>query len=79
MNTTTLKKFATTHPYITALLFYIVINLVGGYSITLFVDIKEVYTALNTPWWAPATWVFEAVNLGSIPSPPAILKNTRLA
>jgi tryptophan-rich sensory protein len=60
MNTTTLKKFTTTHPYITALLFYIVINLVGGYSITLFVNIKEVYTALNTPWWAPATWVFGA-------------------
>jgi hypothetical protein len=33
-------------------------NLVAGYSITLFVDIKEVYSMLTLPSWAPATWVF---------------------
>jgi hypothetical protein len=48
------------HPYLTALLFYILINIVAGYGVTLFVDIKAAYAALNTPSWAPATWVFGA-------------------
>lgn len=57
----TLKNLATKYPYLTAFIFYILINIIGGYSITLFVNIKEVYGVLNTPTWAPATWVFGAV------------------
>jgi hypothetical protein len=46
--------------YVYAILFYIVMNLVAGYSITLFVDIKAAYAALELPSWAPAAWVFGA-------------------
>jgi tryptophan-rich sensory protein len=58
MNTTKIKLYAMKHPYLVAVLFYALMNLIAGYSITLFVDIKAVYAALNTPTWAPATWVF---------------------
>ncbi len=44
--------------YWQAIIFYILINLIAGYGITLFVDIKAVYSILNLPSWAPATWVF---------------------
>ena len=33
-------------------------NFFAGYLITFFVDIKNVYSNLNLPTWAPATWVF---------------------
>lgn len=46
--------------YYQAVIFYLIINLIAGYSITLFVDIQEVYKNLNLPSWAPATWVFGA-------------------
>jgi hypothetical protein len=36
-------------------------NLIAGYSVTLLVNIKEVYASLIVPVWAPATWVFGAV------------------
>jgi translocator protein len=39
-------------------LFYILMSLVAGYSITLFVDIQAVYAALTLPTWAPPTWLF---------------------
>jgi tryptophan-rich sensory protein len=55
-----MKTYLKNHPYFTALLFYILINIVAGYGVTLFVDIKAAYAALNTPSWAPATWVFGA-------------------
>jgi tryptophan-rich sensory protein len=55
-----MKTYFKKHPYFAALLFYILINIVAGYGVTLFVDIKEAYAALNTPSWAPATWVFGA-------------------
>jgi tryptophan-rich sensory protein len=44
--------------YYQALIFYIIINLIAGYGITLFVNIQEVYKTLVLPSWAPATWVF---------------------
>lgn len=46
--------------YYQAVIFYVLINLIAGYGITLFVDIKQVYSILNLPSWAPATWVFGA-------------------
>ncbi len=46
--------------YYQAVIFYIIINLIAGYSLTLFVDIKEIYNILALPSWAPATWVFGA-------------------
>jgi tryptophan-rich sensory protein len=46
------------YSYWQAVIFYIIINLIAGYGITLFVDIKAVYSTLNLPSWAPATWVF---------------------
>lgn len=46
------------YSYWQAVIFYILINLIAGYGITLFVDIKAVYATLNLPSWAPATWVF---------------------
>lgn len=52
-----LKKYH----YYQAVIFYFIINLVAGYSVTLFVDIQEVYKNFNLPSWAPATWVFGAV------------------
>lgn len=56
-----MKKYFYNHPYIFAVIFYALINLVAGYGVTLFVDIKAVYENLNTPSWAPATWVFGVV------------------
>jgi tryptophan-rich sensory protein len=47
--------------YYQAVIFYVLMNLVAGYSITLFVNIKEVYASLVLPVWAPATWVFGTV------------------
>lgn len=47
--------------YYQAVIFYLVMNLIAGYSITLFVNIKEAYALLVLPTWAPATWVFGAV------------------
>lgn len=44
--------------YYQAIIFYVIINLIAGYGITLFVNIKEVYSMLTLPSWAPATWVF---------------------
>jgi len=41
-----------------AVIFYLLMNLIAGYGITLFVDIKDVYASLTLPSWAPATWVF---------------------
>jgi tryptophan-rich sensory protein len=38
--------------------FFVIINLIGGYGITLFVDIKQVYQTLNLPWFAPPVWLF---------------------
>ena len=46
------------YPYWYAFLFYVIINLIGGYSVTLFVNIKDAYDTLMLPSWAPATWVF---------------------
>lgn len=46
------------YSYWQAVVFYILINLIAGYGITLFVDIKSVYGMLALPTWAPATWVF---------------------
>jgi translocator protein len=40
------------------LIFLFLVNLIGGYGITLFVDIKEVYSTLNKPWFAPPTILF---------------------
>jgi tryptophan-rich sensory protein len=51
-------ELAKKHPYICAVIFYAIINLIAGYSVTMFVDINEAYKNLNTPSWAPATWVF---------------------
>ena len=48
------KKYS----YWQAVVFYVLINLIAGYGVTLFVDIKEIYGALTLPTWAPATWVF---------------------
>ncbi len=53
-----MKTFLKSHPYLSAALFYLVVNLIAGYCVTLFVDIKTIYANLNTPSWAPATWVF---------------------
>jgi tryptophan-rich sensory protein len=40
-------------------LFFVLINLVGGYGIVwLGVDIRTIYENLNKPFFAPATWVF---------------------
>jgi tryptophan-rich sensory protein len=39
-------------------LFFIIVNLIGGYGITLFVNIREVYSSLNLPWFAPPVWLF---------------------
>lgn len=47
--------------YYQAVIFYFIINLIGGYGITLFVNIQDVYRALILPVWAPATWVFGSV------------------
>ena len=55
-----MKTYLKKYPYFTAVLFYILVNIVAGYGVTLFVDIKAAYAALNTPSWAPATWVFGA-------------------
>ena len=55
-----MKTYLKKYPYFTAVLFYVLVNLVAGYGVTLFVDIKAAYAALNTPSWAPATWVFGA-------------------
>jgi tryptophan-rich sensory protein len=41
-------------------IFFIIVNLIAGYGISLFVDIKEVYAQLNTPFFAPPVWVFGA-------------------
>ncbi len=46
--------------YYQAVIFYVLINLIAGYGITLFIDIKEIYSTLTLPLWAPATWVFGA-------------------
>ena len=43
------------------LIFFIIVNLIGGYGITRFVDIKTVFTGLNRPWFAPPAWVFGPV------------------
>lgn len=40
--------------------FFIIINLIGGYGITFFVDISKSYSMLNTPWFAPPVWLFGA-------------------
>jgi tryptophan-rich sensory protein len=81
MNKSTLSRVPySTYAY--ALLFYIIMNLVAGYSITLFVDIKAAYAALTLPSWAPPTWVFGVAwtvnnilvlwgNIWSIYSPPS--------
>lgn len=50
-----------TYNYWQAALFYVVANLIAGYGVTLFVDIKAVYSALTLPSWAPPVWVFGAV------------------
>jgi tryptophan-rich sensory protein len=47
--------------YYQAVIFYLIMNLIAGYGVTLFVDIREVYASLVLPSWAPATWVFGAV------------------
>ena len=52
-----LKKYH----YYQAVIFYILINLIAGYGITLFVDIQQAYKAFNLPSWTPATWVFGVV------------------
>jgi tryptophan-rich sensory protein len=52
-----LKKYY----YYYAIIFYVLINLIAGYGITLFVNIQEVYRNLVLPNWAPATWVFGVV------------------
>jgi hypothetical protein len=41
--------------YVYGVLFYILMSLVAGYSITLFVDIQAAYAALTLPTWAPPT------------------------
>lgn len=50
-----------TYTYWHAVLIYVVVNLIGGYGVTLFVDIKEVYATLVLPMWAPPVWVFGVV------------------
>jgi translocator protein len=39
-------------------IFFFLMNLIGGYGITLLVDIKEVYAILNKPSFAPPVWLF---------------------
>ena len=53
-----MKKYIYYNLYLSAVIFYLIINIIAGYGVTLFVDIKEIYSSLNTPSWAPATWVF---------------------
>jgi translocator protein len=47
--------------YAYGVVFYSVMSLVAGYSITLFVDVQAAYAALQLPAWAPATWMFGVV------------------
>lgn len=44
--------------YLQVLVFYIVMNFFAGYLITFFIDIKQIYSSLNLPNWAPPTWAF---------------------
>jgi tryptophan-rich sensory protein len=39
-------------------IFFIIVNLIAGYGITLFVDIKQVYANLKLPFFAPPVWLF---------------------
>jgi translocator protein len=39
-------------------IFFFLMNLIGGYGITQFVDIKEIYGGLNKPFFAPPVWLF---------------------
>jgi tryptophan-rich sensory protein len=39
-------------------IFFFLVNLIAGYGITLFVDIKEIYAVFNKPWFAPPVWLF---------------------
>lgn len=39
-------------------LFFVFVNLIGGYLITRFVDIKEIYSVLIKPWFAPPVFLF---------------------
>lgn len=38
--------------------FFILMNLIGGFGITRFVDIKEIYSLLIKPWFAPPVFLF---------------------
>lgn len=40
------------------LIFFVVINLIAGYGVSLFVDVKSVYSNLKLPWIAPPVWLF---------------------
>jgi tryptophan-rich sensory protein len=55
-STTTIFKFRWFH----GMIFFFLVNLIGGYGITLLVDIKEVYAILNKPSFAPPVWLFGA-------------------
>ncbi len=39
-------------------LFFVFVNLIGGFGITRIVDIKEVYSTLIKPWFAPPVFLF---------------------
>jgi tryptophan-rich sensory protein len=56
--TLTINKFKLKWSH--GVVFFFLMNLIAGYGITLFVDIKEVYADLNKPWFAPPVWVFGA-------------------
>jgi tryptophan-rich sensory protein len=53
-----IKKYNNYQIVFFAVLFYLIVNLIAGYAITLFVDIKLAYALLNLPSWAPPTFVF---------------------
>jgi tryptophan-rich sensory protein len=39
-------------------IFFFLMNLIAGYGITVFVDIKQIYAVLNKPSFAPPVWLF---------------------
>ncbi len=39
-------------------IFFILVNLIGGFGITFFVDIKDVYSTIIKPSFAPPVWLF---------------------
>jgi tryptophan-rich sensory protein len=57
MNTSVVQNKFKFH-WFHGVIFFFLVNLIAGYGITLFVDIKEIYAVLNKPYFAPPVWLF---------------------